>query len=324
MRAAWIEQRGPAEQIHVAPIAVPRPGPTDVLVQVRYAAVNPVDTFVRSGQYMTPLPFPFVIGRDLVGTVAAVGAGVSTHTVGDAVWANSLGHAGRQGCSSEFAVVAADRLYPLPAGVAPDLAIGVFHPAASAYLALVTHGQVQAGETVYIAGGAGHVGGAAIVVAARAGARVIASAAAADHDYCKALGADVVLDYREPRLADQIRAAAPDGLDVHLDTSGRQDLATAVELLAHGARVVLMSGLRARPELPVGALYTRDARIVGFAISNASSPELRAAARRINQLLAQGALTPRGMDILPLTEASQAHRRLEAGQSRGVRLALSL
>ncbi|WP_020206246.1 alcohol dehydrogenase catalytic domain-containing protein [Cupriavidus sp. WS] len=133
MHAAWIDQRGPANQICIEPIAVPSPGPTGVLVKVQYVAVNPIDTFVRSGRYMTPLPFPFVIGRDLVGTVAALGPGVSRFTVGDTVWANSLGHAGRQGCTSEFAVVEADRLYPLPPGIDPAIAIGALHPAASAY-----------------------------------------------------------------------------------------------------------------------------------------------------------------------------------------------
>lgn len=320
MRAAWIDQRGPAEQIRIEPIRMPEPGPTDVLVHVKYAAVNPIDTFVRSGQYMTPLPFPFVVGRDLVGTVAAVGSSASPFKIGDAVWSNSLGHAGRQGCTSEYAVVAADRLYPLPDDVKPEVAVGSFHPAASAYLAIIKHGQAQAGETVYIAGGAGHVGSAAIVTAARAGARVITSAAAADQAYCRRLGADVVLDYSDEHLVDEIRAAAPEGIHVHLDTSGRHDLHKAVGLIAHGGRVVLMAGLKARPELPVGALYTRDARVVGFAISNASSADLQMAANHVNQLLTEGTLKPRNLEILQLSEVAEAHRRLESGAARGVRL----
>lgn len=322
MRAALIDQRGPVDQIRIDTIAVPALGPTDVLVEVQYVAVNPIDTFVRSGHYMTLLPFPFVIGRDLVGIVVAAGSGVNSFKVGDAVWANSLGHAGRQGCTSTYAVVAADRLYPLPHGVDPAVAIGVFHPAASAYLAIATHAQAQAGETVYIAGGAGHVGSAAIVIAARAGARVIASAAADDHDYCRSLGADIVLDYRDSELVDKISTAAPHGLDVHLDTAARHDLDAAVHLLAHRGRLILMAGLKARPEFPVGALYTRDARVLGFAISNAGVAELRSAALRVNKLLADGTLAPRNTEIMPLAEAEHAHQRLEAGNARGVRLVI--
>jgi len=322
MRAAWTDKRGPADEIRFEPIPVPVPGPSDVLVRVQYAAVNPIDTFVRSGRYITPLPFPFVIGRDLVGTVAALGDGVSRFTVGDAVWTNSLGHEGRQGCTAEFAVVAADRLYSLAGGVDPAAAIGVFHPAAAAYLAITTHARTQAGETVYIAGGGGHVGSAAIAMAVLAGARVFTSAAAADHDYCRDLGAEVVFDYRDEGLARKIAAAAPGGIDVHLNTSGRHDLQDAVSMLAHGGRVVLMSGLTARPELPVGALYTRDASILGFAISNASTADLQAAADRVNQLLVDGTLPLRRTEILPLAEAARAHQRMEAGELQGTRLIL--
>ncbi len=132
----------------------------------------------------------------------------------------------------------------------------------------------------------------------------------------------MVLDYRDERLTDEIGAAAPNGLDVHLDTSAHHDLDAAVHLLAPRGRVVLMAGLEARPAFPVGALYTRDARVLGFAISNASSADLYSAAIRINQLLSEGSLAPRKTEILPLTAAAQAHLRLEMGEARGVRLAL--
>src|SRR3954454_19576634 len=119
MRAAWIDQLGPAESIRYGELPVPSYGATDVLVQVEATAVNPVDTFVRSGQYHTPLAFPFVVGRDLVGTVAALGSGASHFAVGDRVWSNSLGHAGRQGAAAEYTAVPCERLYPLPDDIDP-------------------------------------------------------------------------------------------------------------------------------------------------------------------------------------------------------------
>ena len=91
--AAYVEQRGPAESIRIGELPVPELGPDDVLVAVTAVSVNPVDTYVRSGRYDTPIPLPFIVGRDLVGTVAAVGSAVRDLTEGDAVWANSLGHA---------------------------------------------------------------------------------------------------------------------------------------------------------------------------------------------------------------------------------------
>jgi NADPH:quinone reductase-like Zn-dependent oxidoreductase len=116
MWAAYIERRGAPSEINFGRLPIPEPGPTDVLVRVEATAVNPVDTYVRSGTYDTPLPFPFVIGRDLAGTVVRSGAGAAGFEPGQRVWANSLGHGGRQGVAAEYAVVAADRLYPLPPG----------------------------------------------------------------------------------------------------------------------------------------------------------------------------------------------------------------
>ena len=322
MRAAYIEAHGPAENIKYGTLPTPVPGPSDVLVEVDAIAVDNVDTFVRSGAYATPVPFPFVIGRDLVGTVAAAGADVVDFAEGDVVWSNSLGHAGRQGAAAEYAAVPVDRLYHLPEGADRVKTVALVHPAATAHLALVVHGRLRAGETVLVAGGAGHVGRAATVLARDAGARVVATAGRGDLEECRRLGAEVVADYSDPDLGAALRDAAPDGVDVHLDTSGHHDLDLALGLLAPRGRIVLMAGLAARPELPVGAVYTRDARIIGFAISNASTADLADAAAQVNRLVAAGALQPRQVEELLLSEAAEAHRRLETGRAAGVRLVL--
>ncbi|MER7802555.1 NADPH:quinone reductase [Streptomyces parvulus] len=318
MRAAYIDAVGPADAIRHGPLPVPPAGPTDVLVRVCAVAVDPVDTFVRSGAYATPLPLPFVVGRDLVGEVAHAGPGAAGFTPGQRVWCNSLGHAGRQGSFAEYAAVAADRLYAAPPGVDAEHLVAAAHPAASAWLALFRHGRLRAGETVYVGGGAGNVGGAAVALAARAGARVIATARAADAAAVRALGAAEVLDHASPDLAERARRAAPDGYDVHLDTSGHGELADAVESLAMGGRLVAMVGLGGGPApLPVSRLYTRDASIVGFAISNATTADLAEAADGVVEALVDTPWRPRIADRLPLARAAEAHRRLEAGQVRG-------
>jgi NADPH:quinone reductase-like Zn-dependent oxidoreductase len=317
MRAAYIEQLGSPDVIRhgVLPDPVPRPG--EVLVDVRATAVDPVDTFVRSGRFRTPLTFPFVIGRDLVGTVAAAAEGFEA---GEAVWCNSMGHGGRQGAAAERVAVPADRLYRLPAGVRPEEAVAVAHPAATAYLALFTHGGLRAGETVLVAGAAGNVGSALVALAARVGARVIATAAPRDHAHVRALGAAEAVDYRAP--AGELAALAPHGVDLHIDTSGRHDLRTAVDLLAHRGRIVLLAGTGAEPVLPVGPLYMKDGSLIGFAISHATVPELAAAAEALNDHLAQGLLRPRSFELLPLAAAAEAHRRMERGDLHGRRLVL--
>ncbi|WP_371498444.1 NADPH:quinone reductase [Kitasatospora sp. NBC_00374] len=322
MRAAFIEQLGPPQNIHYGEVPAPVAGPTDVLVDVLAVSVNPVDTFVRSGVFRTPVPFPFVIGRDLVGRVASAGPGAAGFAEGDLVWCNSLGHGGRQGAAAEQAVVPADRLYHLPAGVDPVEAVAVVHPAGTAHLGLFTHGQLRAGETVLVGGAAGNVGSALLVLAAEAGARVVATAAARDAEYCRSLGAAEVFDYRDPELTRLVHATCPQGIDVHLDTSGANELAGTVELLAPRGRVVLLAGASSRPELPVGPLYMKDCSIRGFVISHASTAELAEAAVTVNRLLAAGRLSPRSVRRLPLSAAAEVHHRLEQGELNGRRVVL--
>ncbi|GAA0963001.1 NADPH:quinone reductase [Actinocorallia libanotica] len=322
MRAAYIEEYGPPSVIRYGELPDPRPGPTDVLVDVDAVAVDPVDTFVRSGAWRTPLTFPFVIGRDLVGTVAEAGPGTPGFAPGDRVWSLSMGHEGRQGPSAERAVVPADRLYRLPDDTDPLDLLAMAHPAATAHLALFTHGRLRPGETVVVHGAAGNVGGAMVVMAANAGARVVAVASGADAAYCRDLGAVRTVDYRAPDVPARIAAACGDGADLILDASGRNDLEQAVNLLARRGRIIVLSGMTARPVLPVAALYQQDRSITGFAISHATTTELAEAAHHVAHLTATGLLRPRHRTTLPLSEAAEAHHRLESGEGSGHRFLL--
>ncbi len=317
MRAAYVTERGPADTIVVGDRPDPTPADGEVLVAVDTVSVNPVDTYVRSGRYATPIPLPFVVGRDLVGTVAALGGGVEAFRVGDRVWCNSAGHEGRQGPSAEYAVVPVDRLYPLPDGVDPDTAVAVAHPAATAYLGWFVRARLLAGETVLVAGGAGNVGTAAVQMAAYAGARVVATARPSDHEACRAAGADAVLDYADPDLGDRIAEVAPDGVDVLWDTAGHHDFALAGRILAPEARVLVTAATVREPVVPLFPLYTRDVSVLGFVISLAPAHELAAAARLVNRMLADGLLTTRVTERMGLADMAEAHRRMESGTVRG-------
>ncbi|HLQ86446.1 MAG TPA: NADPH:quinone reductase, partial [Salinisphaeraceae bacterium] len=313
----FIRHPGSADSIIVGELPVPQPGPTDVLVHMEASAVNQVDLFVRSGAFPTHTPFPFVIGRDLVGTVAAAGPGTE-FAAGDPVWCNSLGHHGRQGAFAQYAVVAAERLYPLPAQVEPSQAAAVLHPGATAHLGLLREARLSAGETLLVEGAAGGVGSAVVQMASTLGARIIATAAAQDESWCRSCGADVVYDYHDRDLYQQIGAAAPDGVDVWWDTSGRNDFSQCLPLLAMGGRAVVMSGLQgASPTLPVGQMYPREITLHGFAISNASTSDLAAAAKTVNRLLDMGRLQARIGATFRLADAAQAHAALEDGSVKG-------
>ncbi len=318
MRAAFIRGTGGVEQIEVGELPVPRPGPTDVLVRMEASEVNHVDLFVRSGAYRTHTPFPFVIGRDLVGTVIETGPGVASFDVGERVWCNSLGHHGRQGAFAEYAVVAEDRLYPLPVGVELKEVVSVLHTAATAHIGLVREAGLEAGETVFVEGGGGGVGSAVVQLARAAGAQVIATAAPEDQAWVDELGVQAVFDYHLKDVYARVREAAHDGIDVWWDTSGHNDFAQCLPLLAMGGRAVIMAGLQGQnPSLPVGDMYTRDVTLCGFAISNASTADLARAAASINRLLTSRKLKTRVGATFHLADAAKAHMAMASGSVKG-------
>jgi NADPH:quinone reductase-like Zn-dependent oxidoreductase len=312
-RAAYIVDHGPADAIVVGELPAPARGPADVLVAVTAAAVNQVDTYVRSGRWPTPLPFPFVVGRDLVGTVAE-GDDAGIFRPGEPVWANSLGHSGRQGATSELAVVPAERLYRLPPGADPMAAVAALHPAATAFIGLHLRARIRSGDTVLIGGAAGSVGSCAAQLAAAAGCRVIGTARPGDHARCRALGADHVFDYRDADLVARVLDAAPGGVDLHWDTSGHGQLAAAVEMTRPGGRILVTAGRTPQPATALWPLYTRDITLTGFVISRATAAELAEAATAINRRLGGEGFGMRVTDVLPLDQTAAAHARVESGQ----------
>lgn len=318
MKAAFVRERGFAEAIEYGDLPTPSPNPGEVLVRVTSVVVNPVDTLVRSGAYHTQLPFPFVLGRDLVGTVVAIGDRVTHFRQGQRVWSNSLGHDGRQGSFAEYACVPERRAYPLPSHIDEDTAVAVLHPAATAYTGLVHHAWIRPSDVVFVGGGAGNVGSALLQLAASIGCRVLTSChGEEDTAWCRENGAEAVMDYQDTNLAAQVRAAASHGIDIHWDTSGHHDLDQAAGMLAFGGRIMLTAGPRTRPALPVGQLYQNNARLFGFVMSAARIDDLAEAAITINRLLAAGTLVPRIAEVLPLSQAAEAHHRMESGRLRG-------
>ena len=317
MSAAYIDTLGGAGSIRFGDLPVPEPAAAEVLVRMEASEVNHVDLFVRSGAFPTPLPFPFVIGRDLVGTVVAVGEAVAEFSPGDRVWSNSLGHDGRQGTFSEYVAAPVERLYRLPDDITPAEAAPVLHAAGTAYIGLVREARLRPGETIVVGSASGAVGTAIVELAAAMGAHVIAGASTGDEEWVADCGAATVIDKHAGDFHRQVEQAAPGGVDVWWDPSGAYDFDRSVPLLAQGARVIAMAGMQAAPRLPLGQLYTRDASVLGFAISNASAADLAEAAQAINGMFATGRLRGRIGATFHLAEAAEAHRALEDGRVRG-------
>ena len=318
MKAAFITRTGGPDVITYGDLPDPVPGPRQALVRVRAAAINPIDTYVRAGTVAMPLPFPFVVGCDLAGEVAAVGDEVDRLRPGMRVWGSNQGLLGRQGTCAELAAVDEQWLYPTPDGVTDREAAAAALVSITAHLGLVSHAALEPGETIFVSGGSGGVGSAVVQIAKALGGRVIATAGTLEkRQRVEDCGADLVLDYRRPDLVAAVVAAAPGGVDVHWETRREPDFDTALALLADGGRMVLMAGRDARPPFPVGPFYVKGCTLCGFVMFKAPALEQAAAALDINRWLATGRLRSRVDRVVTLAHVAEAHALQEAATVGG-------
>lgn len=313
MKAAFITETGPPDVIRLGELPDPVPGPREALVRVRACAINPIDTYVRSGAVAMPLPLPFVVGCDLAGEVVAVGDDVATLRPGMRVWGSNQGLLGRQGTFAELAAVEERWLYPTPAEVTDRDAAAAALVAITAHLGLVEHAALAPGETIFVNGGSGGVGMAVVQIAVALGGRVLATAGtAAKRAALRRAGAEAVFDYRQHDLVAAVHAAAPQGVQVYWETQRDPAFDTAVALLADEGRMVVMAGRDARPAFPVGPFYVKGLRLHGFAMFKATPQRQAAAAADVNRWLAAGRLRPSIDRVLPLAATAEGHALQEA------------
>jgi NADPH2:quinone reductase len=311
MKAAYIEKVGPPENIRYGELPKPAVEPQDVLVRVAAVSVNPIDVYIRSGLFPLPLTYPFILGRDMAGTVEKVGAAITRFSPGDRVWCNNQGYDSRQGTFSEYVAVAEKYLYPLPAGVDEREAVGFVHSGLTACIGLAL-ANVRPGETIFVNGGSGNVGSAVIQLALGRGARVFATAGSADGvDWCRSLGAEGVVNYKDDDVNAALTAFAAQGVNIYWDTSGKPDFDSAIARLASGGRMVVMAGLAARPPFPVGPFYVKGCSMYGFAITHATDADLATSAAEINAWMSARKLRVRLDRVLPLSAAATGHRLVE-------------
>lgn len=315
MKAAYIMQTGPAESIVVGELPTPEPKASQVLVRVRASAVNPIDTYIRSGAVAMPLTFPFVPGCDFAGEVAELGAGVTRFKVGDRVWGSNQGLLGRQGTLAEFAAIDQHWLYATPDEVQDNTAAAGALVGITAHLGLVREANLQAGETVFVNGGSGGVGSTVIQIAKAIGAKVIATAGSDERcQRCRDLGADVAINYKQkgkPEASASGGKSLSNQINVYWETTREPNFERIVALLAERGRAIIMAGRDAMPPFPVGPFYVKGCSLHGFAMFKATPEEQQAAADDINRWLVSGDYRPAIDRVMPLGEAAAAHRLQE-------------
>lgn len=314
MHAAYITQPGPPDSLQYGELPTPSPGPRQVLVRIAAAAVNPIDTYIRSGVVKMATAFPYIPGCDFAGVVQSVGGGVTRFRPGDRVWGSNQGLFGRQGTLAESIAVDECWVYPTPANQSDDEAAAGALVGITAHLGLFLHARLQPGMILFVNGGTGGVGSAVVQFAKAAGAKVIATVGSAEKQrVCQELGADLALDYHSPALDDEIRAgaAAGGGIDVWWETQREPDFDRIVPLMKRRGRIVVMAGRDARPPFPVGPFYVNDLRLLGFAMFNASPDEQRVCADDMRRWASAGQWRPIIGRTFPLSEAGAAHRLQE-------------
>lgn len=312
MKAAYIEQTGPPENIQFGDVPQPTISGSQVLVKVSAVAVNPIDTYIRNGANYWELPKPFVIGCDLAGTVEEVGPDVRHLAVGDRVWGSNQGLIGRQGTFAEYCAVDECWLYKTPDAVSDEAVAACALVGITAHLGLFREARIQVGETLFVNGGSGGVGSMVVQMARAAGARVIATAGSDEKAAaCREIGAEAAVNYKTQDVGEAVKQFAPAGVNVYWETVREPDFDKIVSYLGERGRVILMAGRDARPPFPVGPFYVKGCSLHGFVMFKATPDEQRTCAADINRWLAEGKLKANISETLPLSQAAEAHRLQE-------------
>ena len=304
MKAIRVHEFGGPEVLRLEETPEPKPSAGQVLVRVRAAGVNPVDTYIRSGVHAVKPALPYTPGLDAAGEVEAVGEGVTRFAAGQRVYtAGSL-----TGTYAELALCEESQCHPLPERVTFAQGAGVFTPYTTAYRALFQRAKAQPGETVLVHGASGGVGTAAVQLARAAGLRVVGTAGTEEgRRLVSEQGAHEVLDHRAPDYFEQLDGLTGGrGVDVILEMLANVNLDKDLGAVAKGGRVVVV-GSRGTVEINPRTAMTRDASVLGMTLFNISPQEFVSIHAALGAGLEAGTLRPVVGRELPLAEAARAH-----------------
>jgi NADPH:quinone reductase-like Zn-dependent oxidoreductase len=298
-KAVRYDEYGGIDVLHVVDVARPAPGPGQVLVEVKAAAINPGEAYVREGRYHDrwPATFPSGQGSDLAGVVAELGAGVE----GFAVGAEVIGWTDNRASQAEYALVEQQHLAHRPSGVPWEAAGSLYVVGATAYAA-VRAVSLAAGDTVVVSGAAGGVGSLAVQLARHAGARVIGLASEANHGWLADHGV-IPVSYG-PGVEDRIRDAPGGRVDAFIDTFGDGYVDLAVRLGVPADRIDTI--------IDWAAAQRYGVRTEGNA-AGASAETLA----ELAGLIDKGVIEIPIAKVYPLAEVRDAYRELERRHTRG-------
>lgn len=318
MRAIVVHQFGGPEVLSLEEQPDPAAGPGQVLIDNKAAGVNPVDAYIRAGQYARLPSLPYIPGWDGAGVVAAVGTGVTDFSPGDRVYFSGTTTGRSAGAYSTRVVCFAHQVHSLPdrLSFAQGAAIGV--PYATAHRALFGRAQAKAGETVMIHGASGSVGLAAVQLAVAHGCVVIGTAGSdAGLALIKSQGAKHAVKHGTADTVKEIQALTDGrGLNVIIEMLANVNLDTDLGLLAVSGRVVVV-GNRGRVEIDARQTMAKESAILGMTLWHLSDQQLSELQAQMAAGFSGGTLTPVVGSELPLAEAAAAHIKVYGGGTTG-------
>jgi len=309
MTAIRYERFGGPDVMQLVEVPAPEPGPGQVRVALHAASVIPADWKLRAGelQHLFSIGFPKIPGRDGAGVVTKLGDGVDYVTLGAKVCV--VAQHTEQGTYAQAIVRDRDSIVELPADLSFEQGAALMHAGICAWIALVETANLQRGMRILVHAGAGAIGGLAVQLAHHIGAHVAATCRSANVDYVAAFGADEVVAYDREDFAEKLR-----GYDVVLDLMGGDVHRRSYAVLRRGGHMVCLHAAPIRDQ-------SQD---FGIRLSFAPIHDRRYTLEAVTDLARRGVLRPQIRDRMPLTQAVEAHRRLERNEVTRGRLVLQI
>jgi NADPH2:quinone reductase len=316
MKAWLLDQLNGIEHLRMADVPDPVAGPGKAVLSLGYAALNPADRYLAQGQYPAKPTLPHILGRDGMGTVIAIGAGVTSFKIGDkAMILRSEIGVNHPGTFAQQAAAPVESLAALPVGWTDQHAAGAALVYLTAHQALAQWGDLEA-AVVLITGASGGVGAAAIQLASAEGHTVIAlSRSPAKRNGLAKIGAALCLDPNDPSWPAQLKQfLGKRRVDLAIDNIGGSGFNDLIGVMGHGGKISVVGRLAGPvPEFNTATLFFRRLRIGGVAVGDYSPAQSQKAWTEIVETLKAADVKPIVDSVYPFDKIAEAFARLQSG-----------
>jgi NADPH2:quinone reductase len=317
MRAVRCHELTGPTSLRIDEMPSPVPAAGEVRIDVKAAGVNFPDVLITQGKYQFKPPTPFSPGNEVAGIVSAVGDGVTDFAVGDRVAATMF-----FGAFAEQIVTSVKTVARLPEKVSFEVGASVLVTYGTTMHGLIDRARMKAGETLLVLGAAGGVGTAAVEIGKCMGARVIAAASTTEKlDYCKAHGADLVINYETEDLKERAKELSGGGVDVTYDAVGGKLSEAALRAMAwYGRHLVIGFAAGDIPRIPINLLLLKSCDLIGVFWGQFTQRDPAANRAHLEQVfawIAEGKMNPHLDAVLPFTEATEALNKLSRREVKG-------